>query len=95
MRHIIDEFHRVALAHPSIEFLMYHNGSELFNLPKTNYRQRIVNIFGSKTNEKLVPVEETTEIVTISGFVAKPEHSRKTKSEQFFLSTIVLLKVLI
>ncbi len=84
LRHIIDEFHRVALAHPSIEFLMYHNGSELFNLPKTNYRQRIVNIFGSKTNEKLVPVEETTEIVTISGFVAKPEHSRKTKSEQFF-----------
>lgn len=84
LRHIIDEFHRVALAHPSIEFLLYHNGSELFNLPRSNYRQRIVNIFGIKTNEKLVPVHEETEIVTISGFVAKPEYSRKTKTEQFF-----------
>ena len=84
LRHIIDEFHRVALAHPSIEFVLYHNGSELFNLPKSNYRQRIVNVFGSKINDKLVPVSEDTEIVKITGFVAKPEYSRKTKSEQFF-----------
>lgn len=84
LRHIVDEFHRVALAHPSVEFILYHNGSELFNLPKSNYRQRIVNIFGSKINDKLVPVSEDTEIVKISGFVAKPEYSRKTKSEQFF-----------
>jgi DNA mismatch repair protein MutL len=84
LRHIVDEFHRVALAHPSVEFILYHNGSELFNLPKSNYRQRIVNVFGSKINDKLVPVSEDTEIVKISGFVAKPEYSRKTKSEQFF-----------
>lgn len=84
LRHIIDEFHRVALAHPSIEFVLYHNGSELFNMPKSNYRQRIVNVFGSKINDKLVPVSEDTEIVKITGFVAKPEYSRKTKSEQFF-----------
>src|SRR5690606_23049608 len=49
-RHIIDEVHRVALAHPSIQFVMYHNGSEIFNLPESNYRQRIVNIFGTRTN---------------------------------------------
>ena len=84
LRHVVDEFHRVALAHPNIAFSMYHNGSELFNLPVSNYRQRVVNIFGSKTNEKLVPVEETTEILTISGFVGKPQYSKKTKSEQFF-----------
>jgi DNA mismatch repair protein MutL len=84
LRHVVDEFHRVALAHPSITFSMYHNGSELFNLPISNYRQRVVNIFGSKTNEKLVPVEETTEVLTVSGFVGKPEYSKKTKSEQFF-----------
>ena len=72
LRHIIYEFHRVALAHPSIEFVLYHNGSELFNLPKSNYRQRIVNVFGSKINDKLVPVSEDTEIVKITGFVAKP-----------------------
>lgn len=84
LRHITDEFHRVALAHPSIGFAFYHNGSELFNLPSENYRQRIVHIFGSKTNEKLVPVEEETEVLKISGFVSKPEFSKKTRSEQFF-----------
>lgn len=83
-RHIIDEFHRVALAHPSIGFVMYHNGSEVFNLPVSNYRQRIVNIFGAKTNEKLVPVEEDTEVLKISGFVGKPEFAKKTRGEQFF-----------
>jgi DNA mismatch repair protein MutL len=84
LRHIIDEFHRVALAHPDIAFVMVHNGSESFNLPKSNYRQRVVNIFGGKTNEKLVPVEEETEVLKISGFVGKPEFARKTKNEQFF-----------
>ncbi|MCX7547169.1 DNA mismatch repair endonuclease MutL [Xanthomarina sp. F1114] len=83
-RHIIDEFHRVALAHPNIQFVMYHNGSEVFNLPESNYRQRIVNIFGSKTNEKLVPVNEETEVVKISGFVGKPEYAKKSRGEQFF-----------
>nr|WP_321235153.1 DNA mismatch repair endonuclease MutL [uncultured Psychroserpens sp.] len=84
LRHIIDEFHRVALAHPDIVFVMYHNGSESFNLPKSNYRQRVVNIFGGKTNEKLVPVEEETEVLKISGFVGKPEFAKRTKNEQFF-----------
>ncbi|WP_033956410.1 DNA mismatch repair endonuclease MutL [Psychroserpens jangbogonensis] len=84
LRHIVDEFHRVALAHPDIAFVMFHNGSESFNLPKSNYRQRIVNIFGGKTKEKLVPVEEETEVLKISGFVGKPEFARKTRTEQFF-----------
>lgn len=83
-RHIIDEFHRVALTHPAIAFSMYHNGSEVFHLPESKTRQRIVNIFGGKTNEKLVPVEETTEVLKISGFVGKPEFSKKSRSEQFF-----------
>jgi DNA mismatch repair protein MutL len=84
LRHIVDEFHRVTLAHPDIEFLMYHNGSESFNLPKSNYRQRVVNIFGNKTNEKLVPVDEETEVLKISGFVGKPEFAKRTRTEQFF-----------
>ena len=83
-RHIVDEFQRVALAHPNIYFTFYHNGSELFNLPPSNSRQRIVNIFSGKTNEKLVPVAETTEIVTIKGFVSKPEFAKKSRNEQFF-----------
>ncbi len=83
-RHIIDEFNRVTLAHPNIGFTMHHNGSEIFNLSISNKRQRLVNVFGSKTNEKLVPVEENTEVLNISGFVCKPEFAKKTRGEQFF-----------
>lgn len=84
LRHIMDEFHRVALAHPEVDFHFYHNGSELFNLPSDNYRKRIVNIFGSRTNQKLVPVEEETPIVKIRGFITKPEFAKKSRGEQFF-----------
>jgi DNA mismatch repair protein MutL len=84
MRYIIDEFQRVALAHPNISFTMYSNGSETFNLPQSNFRQRIVTIFAGKTNEKLVPVKEETEIVQIHGFIGKPEFAKKNRSEQFF-----------
>ncbi|UPT70307.1 MAG: DNA mismatch repair endonuclease MutL [Flavobacterium sp. JAD_PAG50586_2] len=83
-RHIVDEFQRVALAHPNIHFTMYHNGSEMFNLPVSNFRQRIVNIFSGKTNEKLVPAKEETEIVNLHGFIGKPEFSKKNRGEQFF-----------
>ncbi|MGX7668192.1 DNA mismatch repair endonuclease MutL [Flavobacterium pedocola] len=83
-RHIVDDFERVALAHPNIHFVLMHNGSEMFNLPISNTRQRIVNVFGGKTNEKLVPVSESTEIVGIQGFVGKPEFSKKNRGEQFF-----------
>ncbi len=84
LRHITDEFHRVALAHPSIGFHFYNNSSELFNLPKSNPRQRIVNVFGSRTNEKLVPVKEETQVVKITGFIGKPEFAKKSRGEQFF-----------
>ena len=85
-RHILDEFHRVALAHPAIHFFLYNNGNELFNLPATNFRQRIVHLFGSKTNEKLVPIiAEDTPLVQISGFIVKPEYLAKTKNLQFLM----------
>jgi len=83
-RHIIDEFQRVALAHANIHFTFYHNGSEMYNLPISTLRQRVVNVFSGKTNEKLVPVQEETEIVTIQGFVSKPEFAKKNRGEQFF-----------
>ena len=85
-RHILDEFHRVALAHPSIHFYLYNNGNEFFNLPATNFRQRIVHLFGGKTNEKLVPIiAEDTPLVKISGFIVKPEYLAKTKNLQFLM----------
>ena len=83
-RHIIDEFHRVALAHSQVAFSFINNGSTVFNLPASNIRQRIVNIFGTKTNEKLVPVSEESEIVSVEGFVVKPEFAKKGRGEQFF-----------
>jgi DNA mismatch repair protein MutL len=83
-RHVVDEFQRVALAHPKIHFTFYHNGSEMFNLPPSTFRQRIVAIFSGKTNEKLIPVQEETEIVAIQGFVSKPEFAKKNRGEQFF-----------
>ena len=83
-RYVTDEFQRVALAHPNIHFTFYHNGSELFNLPQTNARQRIVNVFSGKTNEKLVPVQEITDILSIQGFIGKPEFAKKNRGEQFF-----------
>lgn len=84
LRHIMDEFHRVALAHPKIAFSMLHNGNSVFNLPSSNLKQRIVNTFGSKTNEKLVPVSEETDIVEVNGFVMKPQFAKKSRGEQFF-----------
>ncbi len=84
MRHITDEFHRVALAHPQIAFHYYVNGSELFGLPVGNLRQRIVHVFGSKANQKLVPVTEDTKVVKVSGFINKPAFAKKSRGEQFF-----------
>jgi DNA mismatch repair protein MutL len=83
-RHIIDEFQRVALAHPTIAFLMHHNNNEVYHLKSSNLRQRIVSVFGTKMNEKLVPINEQTDIVAIKGFVAKPEFSKRKRGEQFF-----------
>ena len=84
LKHIIEEFQRVALAHSDISMSMHHNTQELFHLPQGALRQRIVGTFGNKYNEKLVPVEEDTNLVHVSGFVGKPEFARKTRGEQYF-----------
>lgn len=83
-RHIIDEFQRVSLAHPEISFSLHHNGNEVYRLTASNLRKRVVSIFGSKMNEKLVPIEEKTDMISIQGFVAKPEFAKKKRGEQFF-----------
>lgn len=84
LRHIIDEFHRVALAHPQIAFTFFQAGHELFDLPAANLRKRIVHIFGSKMDAKLVPVEESTSVSSVSGFVIKPSAAKRTRGQQFF-----------
>lgn len=86
LRHITDEFHRVVLAHPNVEFRFFNNGHELFNLPKSNLRKRISNVFGNRMTDRLVPTNEKTEVVKISGFVCKPEFAKKSRGEQFFFA---------
>ncbi len=84
MKHILEEFEHVALAHPDLFFSLSHNGQEIMHLPAGNLRQRIVGVFGQNLNKNLVPVAEDTDILTINGFVGKPEHIKKTRGEQFF-----------
>ena len=84
MRHIIDEFQRVALANPQIFFTLHHDGQEVYHLPEAMLKQRVVHLFGNNYNQRLVPVEEDTTIIKLHGFVGKPEFARKTRGEQFF-----------
>ena len=84
MRHILDEFHRVVLAHPDLQFSLFHNDVEQFVLPATTLRKRIVQLFGQRLNEQLIPVEEQTELLKIHGFISKNSY-RKNKTLQFFM----------
>ena len=84
MRHIIEEFERIALAHPDVGFTVHHNNAELFNIKPSPLRQRIVNMFGPRYNERLVPVKEGTAIVAVHGFIGKPEFAKRTRGEQYF-----------
>lgn len=84
LRHVIDEFHRVALINFNINFIFINNDNEIFNLKKSIFKERIIRIFGKSTLEKLVPINELTEFAEIQGFIFKPEYSRKTKTSQFF-----------
>jgi DNA mismatch repair protein MutL len=83
-RHIVEEFERVAFAHPHIAFSLHHNGTEVFNLAKGNLRQRIIALYGNPYNQRLVPVDEATDIVRVTGFIVKPEFAKRTRGEQFF-----------
>lgn len=84
MRHILDEFIRIALAQPQIFFTLHHNGIEIYHLKGGNLKQRIVALFGKNYNEKLVPINENTDFLSIRGFLGKPDISKKTRGEQFF-----------
>jgi DNA mismatch repair protein MutL len=83
-KHIQDEFERIALAHPELHLSLKHNGNDVYNLPAAVLRKRIVAILGKGANDRLVPINESSEIVSLKGFVLKPENARKTRGEQFF-----------
>ncbi|MDA9555008.1 DNA mismatch repair endonuclease MutL [Pelobium sp.] len=83
-RHILDEFQRVALAHPEIFFSLHHDGQEVYHLPQTQLKQRIIHLLGNQYNEKLVPVDEETTIIHVRGYIGKPSSAKKTRGDQFF-----------
>lgn len=81
--HIEEEFIRITLAHPELSFSLYHNDSLCYKLSNGNLRKRIVDLFGKNINDKLIQIEETTDIVKITGFVGKPEGAKKSRGEQY------------
>jgi DNA mismatch repair protein MutL len=81
--HIEEELNRISLIHYDIEFSFYHNGKLMQQLPLSNQKQRIINVFGGHYKEKLYPVELNTEAIKITGFIAKPENIKKKKNEQY------------
>lgn len=83
-RHILNEFHRVALPHHDIEFNLYHNEEPIFRLRKTTQIQRIIDVFGKRLQPVLVPIKEDIEWIKLHGYVAKPEGAKKSRGEQFF-----------
>ena len=83
MRHIIEEFNRIALSNPDCKLQLIHNEKEIFYYEKNNFRQRIVNVIGLKNNEHLVPIKESTSLVKIDGFICKPQYAKKTRGEQY------------
>jgi len=83
IRHISEEFNRIALAHPACKMQFFQNKKEILFLKENNFRQRIVNVIGLKSNEFLVPVKEETSLVDLSGFICKPEYAKKTRGEQY------------
>ena len=84
LRHIMEEFHRIALSHPEVEFTFFNNDEQLFHLIPGNLKHRIMALFGNNYDQKVVPVTEKTTLVSISGFIGKPEYAKRTRGEQYF-----------
>ncbi|MBL7755377.1 MAG: DNA mismatch repair endonuclease MutL [Chitinophagaceae bacterium] len=84
MRHILDEFTRIALAFPEIAFRLTNNQTDVFNLESGKLKQRVLGLLGQQLNTKLVPVDEPTDLVSIRGFIGAPDTAARTRGNQFF-----------
>ena len=84
LSNILTEFERIALVNPEVSFTLHHNGTEMLNLPAIQLKQRIMGVFGKKINQELLSVEVDTTMIRISGFVGRPETSRKKGARQYF-----------
>lgn len=83
-RNIINEFERVALVNPHIAFSLYHNGTEIMSLPESGLRQRIVNVYGKNINQKMLTIDAQSSLVTVSGFIGRPDATKKRGALQYF-----------
>jgi DNA mismatch repair protein MutL len=92
MRHIIDEFQRATLSHPRINFKLYQNDMEVYQLPSGKLVKRIVNLFGRSYQEQLVVCQEETNHVKIKGYVGKPGFAKKTRGEQFIFFIVRFIR---
>lgn len=84
MKHILTEFYRLSLAHPDIFFTLHNNGQQVHHLPSSNLRKRINGVMGGKYDERLIPLDEETPYLNVTGFIGKPEFARRTRGEQYF-----------
>ncbi len=86
LKYIIEEFFRVTMVNPGIAFTFHNNDKVLYQLPPSNLKQRLVALLGAAYNQRLVPVDQESGIVSISGFIGKPEFAKKTRGEQYFFT---------
>ncbi len=84
LRHILDEFTHVAIANPDIFFSVHSNDNELYHLSTSNLRQRLINFFGKQLNDKIIPLSEESDFITVTGFVGKPDLIKKSRGDQYF-----------
>lgn len=86
LKYVLEEFFRVTLVNPDIHFTLFNNDKVLFELPPSNLKQRIVNLYGNQYGQRLIPVLQETGLVNITGFIGKPEFAKKTRGEQYFFT---------
>lgn len=92
MRHVVEEFTRIAIINPEVSFTLTSNDKEMFHLYGGTLKQRIVGLFGKEYDGRLLPVGQETNSVVISGFIVKPEFSKKTRGEQYFFANKRFIK---
>ena len=83
-RNIMNEFERIALVNPQVSLSLYHNDAEIYNLPESGLRQRIVTVYGKSMNQKLISIDAQSSLVTVSGFIGRPDTAKKRGALQYF-----------
>lgn len=82
--HIEDAFLYIAIAHPEVSFILHHNNQAIYNLSAANLKRRVTDVLGKNAGDRVFPISSETDIVTLTGFIGKPETAKKTRGNQFF-----------